>query len=182
MASVWSDIGGGGSYGGGTGGSSFAGSYGGGIGSAGGYAAAAGQMVSSVGDYQSSMAGAAQNTAAAARAVVATNIKLRQHERQSFKLQGKAEAAIGQQGWDAGSGSAAAIIRDNAQNLALDHGVIQAQGSELQAKYLAAASADKAGAWAAIEKGVIAAVSIVAAPFTGGASLAIGAAVLGAMK
>lgn len=167
MASVWSDN---------MGSSGMAGS------GAGGYAAAAGSLASSVGDYQASMAGAAQNTAAAARAVVATNIKLRQHEKMGFKLQGKAEAAIGEQGWDAHSGSAAAIIRDNAANLALDHGVIQAQGSELQAKYLAAASADKAGAWAAIEKGVVAAVSIVAAPFTGGASLAIGAAVLGAMK
>src|ERR1700687_3112216 len=171
MSAVCSDLGGGGNSGSGIGAS--------GGGSIGGYASAAGQVASSVGEFQAAKASAQADRDAAKRSVVMTQLKLRQQEQGGFRMQGSAEAAIGQQGWAVG-GSVAEILRMNAKSLAMDHGIIQEKGSEVESSYLAAAKAADASGTQAIIKGVIAAVAIVAAPFTGGASLlALGA--VGAM-
>lgn len=138
-----------------------------------------------LGGFASFAAGGASASslkATAARARVATNLKLVQQDRQGFMLQSKARAAIGAQGWDLeGGGSAADILRSNASNLALDHGIIQMEGSELESKYLTAASAAKSAGMGGLLKGVIGAVGVLAAPFTGGASLGIAGAASGAV-
>lgn len=139
---------------------------------------AAGDLLGGVGGYLGGMAQASSDAGAAARVVNATNIRLTQQQRQGFLIQGKAQANIGANGLTV-SGSAADILRSNASNLALDHGIIQAQGSEQASQYTTAASAAKAGAWGDIIKGVVGAVGVVAAPFTGGASLALTAAAAG---
>lgn len=156
-------------------------SGGGGMGSLGGYASAAGNLLGGIGQYAGGMAQASSDAGAAKRSVVATQLKLRQQERQGFMLTGKAQAAIGAQGWAAESGSAASILRSNAQQLAMDHGIMQMQGSELESQYLTAASKAKAGAMGGLIKAGIAAVGIIAAPFTGGASLAVAGAATAAM-
>lgn len=118
--------------------------------------------------YAAGGASASSLKATAARAKVATNLKLVQQERQGFMIQSKAKAAIGAQGWSAESGSAADILRSNAANLALDHGIIQMEGSELESKYLTAASAAKASGTGGLLKGVLGAVGTVVGAVYGG--------------
>jgi hypothetical protein len=129
---------------------------------------AASDLLGGFASYAAGGASADQLKATAARARVATNLKLVQQERQGFMLQSKAQAAIGAQGWSAESGSAADILRSNAANLALDHGIIQMQGSELESKYLTAASAAKKSGMGGLLGGVLGAVGTVVGGIYGG--------------
>jgi hypothetical protein len=153
----------------------------GGGGTLGGYTSAMGDVIGGVGAYASGRGSADALTAAAKREENATAIRLVQKHREGYMIQGKAEAAIGAQGWSADSGSAAAILRMNASNLALDNGIIQAAGSERASAFTTAASAAKSSATSGIIKAAIGAVGIIAAPFTGGASLAIAGVAAGAV-
>ncbi len=141
----------------------------------GSYASAAGSVLGGIGQFAGATKSAQVDQDTAARVVVATNLKLRQQERQGYMMEGKAQAEIGASGGEV-AGSALAILRSNAANLALDHGIIQMQGSELQSQYLTAASAAKSSAMGGLIKAAIGVAGIVAAPFTGGASLAIAGA------
>lgn len=129
---------------------------------AGGGLSAAGDLIGGISSFMSGAATGHKLKDAARRVDVATSIKLLQQQRMGYRLQGQAEAAIGAAGGTVG-GSAESILRMNASNLALDHGIIQAQGSEEAAQLRAAASASFASGWGGLLKGVGSAIGAVAA-------------------
>lgn len=120
----------------------------------GGAIGAAGSLAGGVFGFMSGMSSASKLRDAAKRNDVATAIKLVQQDRQGYQLQGKTEANIGANGITE-SGSAADILRMNAQNLALDHGIIQNNGSEQSASLRSKASAASSGAWGSLVSGVL---------------------------
>lgn len=136
---------------------------------------AAGDLLGGVTDYMGGQAAASTDAASATRVKYRTAIQLAQEDRQGYQVQGKAQADIGMSGGTIG-GSSADILRSNAQQLSLEHGIIQSQGSEQEAALTAAASAAKAKGMGGLVKGVVEAAGVIAAPFTGGASLALTAA------
>src|SRR5260221_2503692 len=122
-----------------------------------------------------------------------TAIKQAQIERENVKMIGGQEADVASAGF-AASGSALDLLRDSAAQGALTHAVAGEQGLITEAGYteqaqsyqnmqkaalLAASAEDKAATASTVTgiiKGVAAVASIGLAPFTGGASLAVGAA------
>jgi len=95
---------------------------------------------------------------------------------------GGAYADVGANGL-ALSGSALDVIKSSRQNAALDIALMRKQGqinvndwNSKAAAYDAQAQAAKKAASGGLLKGIIGAVGLVAAPFTGGASLAIAGA------
>lgn len=143
---------------------------------------AAGDLLGGFASFAAGGASASSLTATAARARVATNLKLLQQDRQGFMLQSKAKAAIGAQGWDMSQGSAADILRSNASNLALDHGIIQMEGSELESKYLTEASAARKKASGGLFGGILkAAGTVIGGIYGGPAGAALGGALGGAV-
>lgn len=100
---------------------------------------AAGSFAAGIGGYVGEMGSASRLQDAAARVERATQVRLLQQDRVGYQVQGKTLNNIGANGGTIG-GSAEDIIRMNAQNLALDHGIIQQQGSEQASQYTSAAS------------------------------------------
>jgi hypothetical protein len=136
---------------------------------------AAGDILGGFASFAAGGASASSLKATAARVRVATGLKLIQQDRQGFLLQSKNAAAVGAQGWEAGAGSAADILRSNASNLALDHGIIQMEGSELESKYLTAASAAKKSGTGGLLGGVLkAAGTVIGGIYGGPAGAALG--------
>lgn len=119
-----------------------------------------------------------------------TAIKEMQLDRSIYKSLGETQAAVGGSGL-AASGSALDILRDSASQGSLTKSVLAEQGAITEAGYdeqahsydtmaNAAKMAAEGDTIGGIIKGVTAVASIGLAPFTGGASLAIGGALLGA--
>lgn len=130
------------------------GSSGGSLGSYGSWASGAGSLVAGIGGFISGMSSASKLKDAAKRVNVATAIRLVQQDRLGYQVQGKTQAAIGANGGTVG-GSAEDILRMNAMNLALDHGILQATGSERASEFTTAASAASAGAWGDLIGGIV---------------------------
>ena len=136
---------------------------------------AAGDLLGGAMSYIGGQAAAASDSASATRVKYRTDVQLAQQQRKGEQVQGSAETNIGANGGTFG-GSSADILRSNAQQLSLEHGMIQSQGSEQEASALAAAKAAKSAGMGGLIKGVVEAAGVIAAPFTGGASLALTAA------
>lgn len=125
-----------------------------------------------------------------------TAIKEAQIDRENYKVIGGQQADVASAGF-ASSGSALDLMRDSAQQGALTHAVAGEQGLITEAGYqeqaqsytnmstaarMAADAEDNAATGSTITgilKGVAAVASIGLAPFTGGASLAVGGLFMG---
>ncbi len=114
---------------------------------------AAGDLLGGIGSFAGSMSSADKLKAAATRENYATAVRLAQQQRQGYQVQGRAEADIGASGGTMG-GSAEDILRSNAQQLSLEHGIIQQQGSEQASQYTTAASGALASGWGSLISGV----------------------------
>jgi len=127
---------------------------------------------------------------------LSTKIKNMQTERQIYQGEGQLQAGVAASGFTSG-GSAGDLMRESASQGALTHAVLSQQGliqeqgyQEQAASYqnmskaarMAAEAEDKAATGADITgviKGIAGIASIGLAPFTGGASLAIGGLFMG---
>lgn len=114
----------------------------------------ASDLLGGIGSYIGDMKSASQEKAAGRRARVATKIKLAQQDRLAYRFQGEVHAQIGAQGWTEG-GSAEQILRMNATNLALDHGILQAEGSDIIDAHFARAQAYKSAATGSLISGIL---------------------------
>ncbi len=151
--------------------------------SAGNIAGAAGGMFGAVSDIfggyaasQGSKMSATQYGRAAQVTKEQTSIEELAARRQIYQTQGSAQAAVAGNGFQLG-GSALDVLRSNAQQGALTQGAISLQGAAQEQSYLQQEKEAKAAAHSqllgGILKGVGEAVGVIAAPFTGGASLAL---------
>lgn len=147
------------------------------------YFQAAGSLVGGVTDFfagnaeaKGAKAAAGYYTQAAQITEQETGIKAIQQGRQLYQVQGAAEAQIGASGL-ASSGSAADILRSNAQQGSMDKSLIEQQGRIQEQAYLGQAASANAEAKAAKSKGkgglLGGIVKAGAAIATGGASLAV---------
>lgn len=117
-------------------------------------AGAASDLLGGIGGFLGGQDMASQDSANASQIHLSTQLKLLQQERMGYQVQSKAQAAIGASGL-AGGGSAEEILRMNATNLALDHGILQMQGTNEEANWRNKASAAKQGAWTSLASGII---------------------------
>ena len=120
---------------------------------------AAGDLLGGAMSYIGGQAAAASDSGSATRVKYRTDVQLAQQQRKGFQIQGSAETAIGANGGTFG-GSSADILRSNAQQLSLEHGMIQSQGSEQEASLAASAKAAKSGGIGGLIKGVVGAASL----------------------
>lgn len=111
-----------------------------------------------------------------------TNVNVDRFDRQFQQVQGGTRADVAASGLKM-SGSALDIIRSNAQEASLDRSLIQLKGQmdindfmAQSAQYNAQAHAAETKGTGGLLKGILGFVGAVAAPFTGGASLALTAA------
>jgi len=125
-------------------------------GSLGGYVSVAGDLMGEFGGAVGAAASASQLSATACACARGDELEARAARAPGLHDPKQSESGYGAQGWSAESGSAADILRSNASNLALDHGIIQMEGSEVESKYLTAASAARkkasAASWAPLSE------------------------------
>lgn len=89
---------------------------------------AAGDLFGGIGDYMAGQSTAAYDKFEQQMVEQSTALQSMMQKRQAYRIQSAARADIGDSGL-ADSGSAQEILRMNAQNLALDNGIINQQGA-----------------------------------------------------
>lgn len=150
------------------------------------YYGAAKDLFSGAGAVMGGIAGSGASLAAAKQYGQAAEVTRQQTaiaqtmaQRKIYQTLSGEQAEVGGAGFQL-SGSAQDIMRSSAQQGALTKGAIALQGASQEQAYLAQQKAAKKAAsgqlWGGIIKGVADVVGVVAAPFTGGASLALAAA------
>jgi hypothetical protein len=115
---------------------------------------AAGDLLGGIGGFMSGMDQEKQFKYAARMTEEQTAMRQMMSDRQGLMIQGAAKAQIGASGIEQ-TGSAQSVLRMNAQQIALNKGIIGQQGAYEAASWLAKAKAASTGAWTSLASGVL---------------------------